>query len=171
MLWDNNKSHKKQGFTLSLEETFFEKPQGVGVNLNPPFFNRTPPNDCFWPCNGSIVESFFLFLIIDFAYIFYIFVACKQQSRMRKHIKSIESKNNFNLLFPNLIIVTFIALIIIPNLLIGAVTCGLIPFNEILYYLFYKTGYLLDPLIYIFNSRLKRIICYKVKPVASWWKG
>ena len=128
VLWDNNKSHKKQGFTLSLEETFFEKPQGVGVNLNPPL-------------------------------------------RMRKHIKSIKSKNNFNLLLPNLIIVTFIALIIIPNLLIGAVTCGLISFNEILCYLFYKTGFLLDPLIYIFNSRLERIICYKVKPVTSWWKG
>ena len=26
---------KKHGFTLSIEDTFFKKPQGVGVNLNP----------------------------------------------------------------------------------------------------------------------------------------
>ena len=30
LTYDNNKSHKKQGFPLSLEDTFFEKPQGVG---------------------------------------------------------------------------------------------------------------------------------------------
>ena len=28
MTYDNIKSHKKQGFTLYLEDTFFEKPQG-----------------------------------------------------------------------------------------------------------------------------------------------
>ena len=27
---------KNQGFTLFLEDTFFEKPQGVGVKLTPP---------------------------------------------------------------------------------------------------------------------------------------
>ena len=32
MTYDNNKSHKNQGFTLSLEDTFFEKPQiGRGI--------------------------------------------------------------------------------------------------------------------------------------------
>ena len=30
------KVRKNQGFTLSLEDTFFEKPQGEGVNLTPP---------------------------------------------------------------------------------------------------------------------------------------
>ena len=32
---DNIKSHKKQGFTLCLEDTFFEKPQGGGLNWPP----------------------------------------------------------------------------------------------------------------------------------------
>ena len=88
-----------------------------------------------------------------------------QTTRMRKHIQSIKSKNNFNLLVLSLIIVTFIAFIIIPNLLSWAVTHGLIRFNEILFYLsvvFYKIEFLIDPLIYIFNSRLMRIICCKV---------
>ena len=30
------KGHKNQGFTLSLEDKFFEKPQGEGVKLTPP---------------------------------------------------------------------------------------------------------------------------------------
>ena len=36
--YDNIKSHKKQGFALSLENTFLEKPQGEG-QIDPP-----PPN-------------------------------------------------------------------------------------------------------------------------------
>ena len=143
--------------------------------------------------HGLDHRIFVLFLIIDFAYIFltvailylylyiyiyiyiynftfyiyiYIFLACKQQSRMRKHFQSIKSKNNFNLLvLLSLIIVTFIAFIVIPNLLSWAATYGLIRFNEILFYLsvvFYKIEFLIDPLIYIFNSRLMRIICCKV---------
>ena len=37
MIYDNIKSHKKQGFTLSLEVAFLEKPQ-VGSNLAPSAF-------------------------------------------------------------------------------------------------------------------------------------
>ena len=37
MPYDNIKSHKKPGFTLSLEDTFFEKPQGGwGDQIDPP---------------------------------------------------------------------------------------------------------------------------------------
>ena len=35
VFWDNIKSHKKQGFTLCLEDTFFEKPQ-EGSQFDPP---------------------------------------------------------------------------------------------------------------------------------------
>ena len=35
MTYDNTKSHKSQGFTLSLEDTFFKKPQR-GFILIPP---------------------------------------------------------------------------------------------------------------------------------------
>ena len=35
MIYDNIKSHKNQGFTLSLEDTFFDKPQGE-LKLTPP---------------------------------------------------------------------------------------------------------------------------------------
>ena len=33
--YDNIKSHKKQGFTLFLEDTSFEKPQEGGVQIDP----------------------------------------------------------------------------------------------------------------------------------------
>ena len=36
MTYDNIKSHKKQGFTLSLEDTFLEKQQGG--QIDPPAF-------------------------------------------------------------------------------------------------------------------------------------
>ena len=36
MTYDNIKSHKNHGFTLSLEDTFFEKPQGVGGQIDLP---------------------------------------------------------------------------------------------------------------------------------------
>ena len=41
MTYDNFKSHKKQGFTLSLEDTFMEKPKGE-VKFTPP-----PPRNPF----------------------------------------------------------------------------------------------------------------------------
>ena len=107
-----------------------------------------------------------LFLIVDFAYIFltvatfiYIFIVYRQQSRIRKNNQSIRSTNHFKLLVPGLIITTFIAFIVIPSLLRGAVIYGILPFNEMFFHLstvFYKTGWLIDPLIYIFNSKIKR---------------
>ena len=33
--YDNNKSHKKQGFTLSLADTNLEKPQGAQIDPTP----------------------------------------------------------------------------------------------------------------------------------------
>lgn len=107
-----------------------------------------------------------LFLIVDFAYIFltvatfiYIFIVYRQQSRIRKNNESIRSTDHFKLLVPGLIITTFIAFIVIPNLLRGAVIYGILPFNEMFFHLstvFYKTRLLIDPLIYIFNSKIKR---------------
>ena len=107
-----------------------------------------------------------LFLIVDFAYIFltvatfiYIFIVYRQQSRIRKNNESIRSTDHFKLLVPGLIITTFIAFIVIPNLLRGAVIYGILPFNEMFFHLstvFYKIGWLIDPLIYIFNSKIKR---------------
>ena len=35
MAYDNIKIHKKQGFTLFIENTFLEKPQRGGVKLTP----------------------------------------------------------------------------------------------------------------------------------------
>ena len=32
MTYDNIKNHKKQGFTLSLEDTFLEKPEGGQID-------------------------------------------------------------------------------------------------------------------------------------------
>ena len=107
-----------------------------------------------------------LFLIVDFAYIFltvatfiYIFMVYRQQSRIRKNNQSIRSTDHFKLLVPSLIITTFIAFIVIPNLLRGAVINGILHFNKMLFHLstvFYKIGWLIDPLIYIFNSKIKR---------------
>ena len=78
---------------------------------------------------------------------------------MRKNNQSIRSTDHFKLLVPSLIITAFIALVAIPNLLRGAVIYGILPFNEMFFHLstvFYKTGWLIDPLIYIFNSKIKR---------------
>ena len=36
MPYDDFKSHKNQGFTLCLEDTIFEKPQGGGSQIDPP---------------------------------------------------------------------------------------------------------------------------------------
>ena len=35
MTYDNIKIHKNRGFTLPLEDTFFEKPQGGQIDLLP----------------------------------------------------------------------------------------------------------------------------------------
>ena len=107
-----------------------------------------------------------LFLMIDVAYMFltagtyvYIFKLYRQHSRMRKINQCTRSKDQFKLLVPSLIIVTFIAFNITPNLLRGAVTYGILSFNEIYFslsFMFYIIGWLMDPLIYIFNSKCKR---------------
>ena len=36
MTYDNTKTRKNQGFTFSLENTFFEKPQGGQIDPPPP---------------------------------------------------------------------------------------------------------------------------------------
>ena len=107
-----------------------------------------------------------LFLIVDFAYIFvvaatytYIFMVYRQQSRMRKGNQYIRNNDNFKLLIPSLIMGTFIVFTITPELLRGAIAYGILPFNETFSHLssiFFKTGWLIDPLIYIFYSKLKR---------------
>ena len=53
MAYDNIKSHthtKKQGFTLSLEDTFFERPQegGGGWNWPPPAILRLKVHHANW---------------------------------------------------------------------------------------------------------------------------
>ena len=60
---------------------------------------------------------------------------------------------------PSLIIITFIIFTIIPDLLRITTVFGVIPAKGILPNLtsiFYKIGWLMNPLIYIFNSRFTR---------------
>ena len=52
MTYDNIKSHKKQGFTVSLEDTLFTKPEErVKLTHQPPFSHHItttpPPSNCF----------------------------------------------------------------------------------------------------------------------------
>ena len=53
MTFDNTKSHKKPGFTLPLENTFLEKPQGGGGSNQPP----PPPFQLYDICIGQLHES------------------------------------------------------------------------------------------------------------------
>ena len=54
LTYDNNKSHKKkQGFTLSLENTVLEKPQGRGSNWPPE--NTTKKNPEIWNVNPNMI--------------------------------------------------------------------------------------------------------------------
>lgn len=63
------------------------------------------------------------------------------------------------MLVPRLIVVTFIAFTITPELLREAIAYEILPFNEAFSHLssiFFKIGWFIDPLIYIFYSKLKR---------------
>ena len=59
----------------------------------------------------------------------YIFMVYRQQSRMRKSNHCIRNNDHFKLLVPNLIMVTFVAFTITPELLRGAISYGTVPFN------------------------------------------
>ena len=52
MTFDNTKSHKKPGFTLPLENTFLEKPQGGGGSNQPP----PPPSSCMTFVLGNYMK-------------------------------------------------------------------------------------------------------------------
>ena len=109
---------------------------------------------------------FAVFFIIDFANIFltlvtyiYIFMVYRQQSRLRKNNQSIRITNHFKLLVPSLIVITFIFFTIILNLVKSAVIYGILTVNEIFFHLspvLYLVAWLINPLIYIFNSKFKR---------------
>ena len=64
LVYDNFKSHKKQGFMLSLENTFLETPRGSGggggsiwLLLEAMFYSSPDTNGSFLYCSNSTMEK------------------------------------------------------------------------------------------------------------------
>ena len=123
---------------------------------------------------GSI--CFVSYLIFDAIYILiaiatytYIFKVYKRQVKMRRN--STRNKENFNHLIPGLIIITFITFAIIPDFYNMTRIYKIINSHETIADIasvFYRVGWMVDPLIYIFFSNCqKRYRNYKSKSYSS----
>ena len=113
---------------------------------------------------GSI--CFVSYLIFDAIYILvaittytYIFKVYKRQVKMRKNSQCTRNKENFNHLIPSLIIITFIIFAIIPDFYNMTRTYKIIKSHDAIAdvaSVFYRVGWMVDPLIYIFFSNCQR---------------
>ena len=105
---------------------------------------------------------FFFYVSFDAVYIFlaigaysFIFRVYRRQLKFQKDSQRVRNKDQFKLLIPTLIIVTFIIFISIPNIINTVYRQEISTTNKAIVYvafMFYRIGWLIDPLIYIFFS-------------------
>ena len=112
---------------------------------------------------SQLFESlYFFYVAFDGLYIFlalgtysFIFRMYRRQLKFREDSHSSRNKDQFKLLIPTLIIVTFIIFISIPNIINTVYRQEISTTDKAIVYLaftFYRIGWLIDPLIYIFFS-------------------
>ena len=105
---------------------------------------------------------YFFYVTFDGLYIFlaigtysFIFRVYRRQLKFREDSHSRRNKDQFKLLIPTLIIVTFIIFISIPNIINTVYRHKISTTDKTIVYVaftFYRIGWLTDPLIYIFFS-------------------
>ena len=113
---------------------------------------------------GSI--CFVSYLIFDGIYILiaittytYIFRVYKRQVNMRRNSQCTRNNEKFNHLIPSLIIITFIIFAIIPDFYNMTRTYKIINSHDTIAdvaSVFYRVGWMVDPLIYIFFANCQR---------------
>ena len=112
---------------------------------------------------SQLFESmYFFYIIFDGLYIFlaigtysFIFRVYRRQLKFREDSHSSRNNDQFKLLIPTLIIVTFIIFICIPNIINTVYRQEISTTDKTIVYVaftFYRIGWLIDPLIYIFFS-------------------
>ena len=110
--------------------------------------------------------QFLLCLVFDIGYIFFvigvysfIYRTYRGRLKFRKNTKTDKKKDHFKILIPTLIVATYIIFNIIPNIINTNYRYEIETFKKTVIqvaFLFYRIGWLVDPLIYIFLSSCSR---------------
>lgn len=97
-----------------------------------------------------------IYIVLVAATYFYIFCVYKKHKKQVKHFKA-NNKEHFKLLIPTLLIVTFTTFVCIPDFINIFTYFQFLQGKVLMFHklaVFYQIGWLIDPLIYIYDSKL-----------------
>ena len=110
----------------------------------------------------------FVFIIVALLTYSYIFLRCRHSImpnvRTNKNVRDGKSNSRFKLLVPSLIIFTYLVFMIVPNTFKLFYSVRVTSLDEVVEvsYIFIPLGFLVDPIIYIFNTRSVKIFLRKM---------
>ena len=110
----------------------------------------------------------FVFIIVALLTYSYIFLRHRDSIiasvRKNKNATNVKSNSRFKLLVPSLIILTYLVFMIVPNTSKLFYSIGVTRSDEVIEvsYIFIPLGFLVDPIIYMFNTRSVKIFLRKM---------